>query len=143
MNTPWLNSNKSIFTAIVPLLGVALMAATTAPTSAQIVMPVGVVNQPHPPAGFSYGSISTPVFVAPTTGLPSNNYSYPGYSYPGYSYPRRGTIVNSTLINPTLINPTIQNSTLINPLIVNDRVYQTPVYGTRVLRRGIIFSYPY
>lgn len=138
MNTPWLNSNKSIFTAIVPLLGVALMAATTAPASAQIVMPVGVVNQPHPPAGFSYGSISTPVFVAPTTGLPSNN-----YSYPGYSYPRRGTIVNSTLINPTLINPTIQNSTLINPLIVNDRVYQTPVYGTRVLRRGIIFSYPY
>lgn len=138
MNTPWLNSNKSIFTAIVPLLGVALMAATTAPASAQIVMPVGVVNQPHPPAGFSYGSISTPVFVAPTTGLHSNN-----YSYPGYSYPRRGTIVNSTLINPTLINPTIQNSTLINPLIVNDRVYQTPVYGTRVLRRGIIFSYPY
>lgn len=140
MNTRWqLNCNKSIFTAIMPLMGVALMAATTAPASAQIVMPVGVVNQPHPPAGFGYGSISTPVLVAPTTGLPSNN-----YSYPGYSYPRRGTIVNSTLINPTLVNPTIQNSTLINPLIVNEQFYQTPVYGTRVLRQsGIIFSYPY
>ena len=142
MNTRWqLNCNKtSIFTAITPLMGVALMAATTAPASAQIVMPVGVVNQPHPPAGFSYGSIPTSVPVAPTTGfLPSTN-----YSYPGYSYPRRGAIVNSTLINPTLVNPTIQNSTLINPLIVNEQFYQTPVYGTRVLRRsgGIIFSYP-
>ena len=136
-----LNCNKtSIFTAIMPLMGVALMAATTTPASAQIVMPVGVVNQPHPPASFIYGSpIPTPVLVDPTTGLlPSTNYSYPGYSYPG-----RGTVVNSTLINPTLVNPTIQNSTLINPLIVNDQFYGTPVYGTRVLRRsGIIFGYP-
>ena len=135
-----LNCNKtSIFTAIMPLMGVALITATTAPASAQIVMPIGVVNQPHPPAGFIYGSpIPTPVPVDPTTGLlPSTNYSYPGYSYPG-----RGTVVNSTLINPTLVNPTIQNSTVINPLIVNEQFYQ-PVYGTRVLRRsGIIFSYP-
>lgn len=141
MNTRWqLNWNKtSIFTTIVPLIGVALMAATTATASAQIIIPVGVVNQPHPPASFIYGSpIPTPVPVNPTTGLlPSTN-----YSYPGYYHPRRGTIVNSTLINPTLVNPTIQNSTLINPLIVNEQLYQ-PVYGTRVLRgSGIIFSYP-
>ncbi len=142
MNTSHqLNCNKtSISTAIMLLMGVTLIAATTVPASAQIVMPVGVVNQPHPPAGFIYGSpIPTPTLVDPTTGLlPSTN-----YSYPGYSYPRRGTIVNSTLINPTLVNPTIQNSTLINPLIVNEQFYQPPVYGTRVLRRsGIIFSYP-
>lgn len=136
--------------AIAPLtLGIALMAATTVPASAQSVLERGMTSAPtiypnqsgvvvepgygysvnqSPAAPYIYGSpISTPMLVNPSTGQRPSNTSNNYYSYPATSYPVRGRVDDSTLVNPVLINPKIKDSTLINPVIVNDPVYRVPV----------------
>lgn len=132
--------------AIVPLMGMALMSDTT-PASAQSVIVEGGgfsygVNQPATPyiyqspnvAPFVYGSpIPTPVPVNPATGLTPRDtyYSYPVRVYD--NYPVRNRVEDSTLINPVLVNPRIKDSTLINPVIVDDN-YNYPRYRESPVR---------
>jgi hypothetical protein len=116
-------------------LAVALIAATTAPVSAQNVIIINRgsygVSQPPTVGNFIYGSpIATPVPVDPTTGLmPSRTHN---------SYPQiRQRVIDSTLVNPVLVNPKIQDSTLVNPVIINNSSYP------RYLRRGRVMTHPW
>lgn len=142
-----LNKVGIITTAIAPVMGMALMTATTAPAFAQVLIEGGGfyygVNQPTTPfiyqspnvAPFVYGSpIPTPVPVNPSTGLPPRTtyYTYPARTY--YDYPVRSRVEGSTLIDPVLVNPRIKNSTLVNPVIVDDPVYHPRVKYRRSVR---------
>ncbi|MDZ8184279.1 MAG: hypothetical protein RMX96_05370 [Nostoc sp. ChiSLP02] len=120
-------------------ISLAMMSATIAPASAQVIVIDGAsgFNQAPAVGSFIYGSpILTPMPVNPATGLtPQRIDYYNNYSYPGV----RHRVRNSTLINPTLINPTIRDSTLVNPVIINNSWRRTPFSGGR---SRVIITYP-
>lgn len=105
----------------------ALMGATIAPASAEMVIIINEVRQPAGVSSYVYiNSITTPIPInrRVTEQIPCDTdnfyrrrtqYYHPRttvYSYP----PSQQTIINPSLTYPNLVNPIFQNSTLRNPV---------------------------
>lgn len=120
-------------------LAVALIGATTAPASAQVIIINGggrdYYRDSHRPSTGSiiYGSpIPAPMPVDPNTGLLPNRSTY---KY--YRRDRHDHIRDNVFVNPVLVNPRIRNSTIVNPRIYRDSRYHSPV------REHIIIKSPW
>ena len=115
----------------------ALLGATIAPASAEMVIIINGVRQEPSVSSYTYSSpIATPIPINRVTEqIPCDTGNYyrrrTQYYHPRttvYSYPAyQQTIINPSLTYPNLVNPIFRNSTLRNPVFEQ----RNPVFEQR------------